>query len=449
MRRVLFTLICLVAALPLRAAEAVTEFTLDNGLEIVVIEDRRAPVVVHMLWYKVGSADEPAGKSGIAHFLEHLMFKGTENLESGEFSRTVSANGGQDNAFTSYDYTGYFQRVAADRLELMMEMEADRMVNLRINEEDVRTERGVVLEERNQRTDSDPGAIFGEQRRAAQFLNHRYGVPIIGWRQEIESLTREDFLAFYKEHYAPNNAVLVVAGDVEPQEVKALAEKHYGPIAANPEIADRMRPQEPPQLTERRLTFRDPRVAQPYIVRTYLAPERNSGSQEEAAALFMLAQVLGGSGATSVLGAELEFEAKTAVYTAAFYGGQSLDPTTFGILAVPTPEVSLADIEAQMDEVIARFIEEGVDEDQLRRLKAQIRASNIYAQDDVGSLARRYGAALTSGLTVEDVQAWPEILEAVTGDDIIDAAERIFDPQKSVTGWLMRPDTATDEEVSQ
>ncbi|MEM9437394.1 MAG: pitrilysin family protein [Pseudomonadota bacterium] len=437
----------IVAALPVRAAEQVTNFMLDNGMEVVVIEDRRAPVVVHMVWYKVGSADEPAGTSGIAHYLEHLMFKATENLEDGEFSKTVLENGGTDNAFTSFDYTAYFQRVAADRLGLMMEMEADRMANLRLDEDDIASERSVVIEERAQRTDSSPGAILREQMRAAQYYNHRYGIPIIGWRHEIEELGLADAQAFYDAHYAPNNAVLVVAGDVEPDEVRALAEEHYGVIPANPAIVDRDRSGEPPQVSERRLVYRDPRVAQPYFARTYLAPERNSGDQRQAAALTLLGNLLGVSGATSVLGEALEFEQQKAVYTSAFYRGMSLDATTFHLIAVPAAGVTLQQIEDAVDAEVAAFMEEGVDPAQLERIKAQWRASDIYSLDDVGSLARRYGAALTSGLTVEDVQAWPDVIQSITEDEIIAAAELVFDRSNAVTGWLAGPEEQA--EVSQ
>ncbi|MEL6914895.1 MAG: pitrilysin family protein [Pseudomonadota bacterium] len=427
------------AAAPLAAAEAVTNFFLDNGMEVVVIEDTRAPVVVHMVWYKVGSADEPETKSGIAHFTEHLMFKATDTLEDGEFQRIVSENGGNDNAFTSYDYTGYFQRVASDRLGLMMEMESDRMVNLALDEDDIATERGVIIEERNQRTDSSPGALMQEQVRAAQFLNHQYAVPIIGWRHEMETLGLEDANAFYEAHYAPNNAVLVVAGDVTPEEVRTLAEAHYGVIPANPAITERARPAEPPQRAERRLVYRDARVAQPYFTRTYLAPERNRGDQREAAALRLLASVLGGSGATSVFGETLEFEQEIAVYTSAYYMGLSLDETTFGLIGVPAPGTSLEELEAAMDAEIAAFLEKGVDPEQLARIKAQWRASEVYALDDVGGIARRYGAALTSGLTVQDVQDWPGIIQSITGEEIVAAAERLFDRKNAVTGYLMQP----------
>ncbi len=445
--RIAAALTAFVLALPATAAE-VTSFSLDNGMDVVVLEDHRAPVVVHMVWYRVGSADEPRGKSGIAHFLEHLMFKGTDTLGPGEFSAIVAANGGTDNAFTSYDFTGYFQRVAADRLGLMMEMEADRMVNLRLSPEHVDPEREVVLEERNQRTENDPGRLLSERRQAAQYLHHPYGTPIIGWKHEIEALTQEDAEAFYRAHYAPNNAILIVAGDVEPEEVRALAETHYGVIPANPAIKPRDRVDEPPQLAERRLMFEDPRVAQPYVVRTYLAPERDAGDQREAAALTLLAEVLGGSGTTSVLSRKLQFETTDSIYASAFYSGLSLDDTTFALMNVPAPGVSLEEGEAALDASVAEFLEEGIDPAQLQRIKTGIRASLIYGEDDIAGLARRYGAALTQGLTVEDVQAWPDILTSITEDEILEAGRRVFDRRKAVTAWLIAPEDAA-EEVSQ
>jgi zinc protease len=432
--------------------DGVTTFTLPNGMEAVVIEDDRAPVVVHMVWYDVGAADEPPGKSGIAHYLEHLMFKGTDELGPGEFSEIVAAQGGTDNAFTSQDYTGYFQRVASDRLGLMMEMEADRMADLRLESEDFLTERAVVLEERAQRTDSSPGARFGEQRQAMQYLNHPYGVPIIGWRHEIEQLTLQDALDFYERFYAPNNATLVVAGDVDPAEVERLALEHYGPIPANPDLEERARPAEPPQIAPRRLSFADARVSNPYVIRTYLAPERDPGAQEEAAALTLLAQVLGGSSQTSLLGRTLEQEEGVALYTTAFYDGTSLDDTTFGVLVMPVPGRSLEEAEADMDRMIETLLTEGIDPAQLDRIKAQARAAEIYGRDSLQGRAREYGVALTSGLTVEDVREWPALIEAVTEEDILAAAERLFDPARSVTGYLMRPDAPeaqSTEEVSQ
>ncbi|MES0825797.1 M16 family metallopeptidase [Ruegeria sp. SCP11] len=435
----------LFAATPLMAKEgheAVTTFTLDNGMDVVVIEDHRAPVVQHMVWYRAGSADEPVGSSGVAHFLEHLLFKGTDTLAPGEFSATVAANGGNDNAFTSYDYTAYFQRVAADRLELMMRMEADRMRNIRLSEDDIVTERDVILEERNQRTENSPRALFGEQMSAAQYLNHRYGVPIIGWRHEMETLDMDDALSFYQTHYAPNNAILVVTGDVEPDAVKALAEQYYGVIPANPDLPERVRSQEPPQTAERRLTYKDARVSQPYVQRSYLAPERDPGEQEKAAALFLLADLLGGS-TTSYLNEKLQFEQQMVVYAGAFYRGVSLDDTTFDLLVVPAQGVSLQEAEDAMDQAVADFIAEGVNEEDLDRIKMQLRAAQTYARDNVDGIGNRYGRALTSGLTVEDVQAWPDILQAVTGEEIIAAAREVLQPEASVTGWLMKDDEVT------
>lgn len=427
------------AAFPASAQDQVTSFTLDNGMDVVVIEDHRAPVVVHMVWYRAGSSDEPPGASGVAHYLEHLLFKGTDTLAPGEFSATVAKNGGSDNAFTSYDYTAYFQRIAADRLGLMMQMESDRMDNLRLSEEDIVTERDVIIEERNQRVENNPSALFREQKSALQYLNHPYGDPIIGWQHEMSQLGMEDALGFYETYYAPNNAILIVAGDVTPDEVRALAEQHYGKIPANPDLPERSRPQEPRQMAERRMVFEDARVAQPYVTRSYLAPERDSGAQEEAAALTLLAEILGG-GTTSLMAEKLQFDTQRAVSTGAYYWGTALDDTTFSLVVVPAPGVTLQEAEEAMYEVIETFLETGVDPEQLERIKMQVRASQIYARDDVSQLANRYGRALTQGLTVEDVQAWPEILEAVTAEDIVAAARDVFDRDKSVTGWLKAPE---------
>ncbi|MGQ3487749.1 M16 family metallopeptidase [Roseovarius pacificus] len=440
MRRLIASaMFCLAAALPAVAKEQVSSFPLDNGMDVVVIEDHRAPVVVHMVWYRAGAADEKPGVSGVAHFLEHLLFKGTETMEPGEFSATVARNGGSDNAFTSYDYTAYFQRVAADRLDLMMQMESDRMVNLQLGEDDILTERDVIIEERNQRVENNPGALFREQMNAAQYLNHPYGIPIIGWQNEMRELGLEDALEYYQTYYAPNNAILIVAGDLTPDNVRDMAQKHYGKLPANDDLPERARPQEPRQMAERRMVFRDARVAQPYVTRSYLAPERDSGSQEKAAALTLLAEILGG-GSTSVLAEALQFETRQAVNTAAYYGDTSLDDSTFDLVVMPAPGVTLQQAEDAMDDVIAGFLETGVDPEQLDRIKMQIRASQIYGQDDVGRLANRYGRALTQGLTVEDVQAWPDILQAVTAEDIMAAAREVLDRDKAVTGWLAAPE---------
>ncbi len=421
----------------LSAAAPAVEFWLENGMQVVVIEDHRSPAVTHMVLYRVGAADEPPGKSGIAHFVEHMMFRGTENYGPGEIDRIVESVGGVQNAFTTPDNTGYYQRVAAEHLETVMELESDRMDGLLVTAEDVATERNVVLEERNERTDSNPDAQFAEQRRAALYLNHPYGIPTIGWRHEIEALGLDDILEFYRRHYAPNNAILVVAGDAEPEEVLRLAKKHYGVHDASVEEFSRARRQEPPHRSARRMSMSDPRVAQPYLVRSYLAPERDPGDQEAAAALTILAEMLGGGGINSIFSQELELKAEKAIYTSASYGGGSIDDASFVLFALPKDGVPLEELEAEMDRVIADFLENEVDEEHLARIKAQLRAAWIYGLDDVQGLGFEYGKALANGLSIKDVEEWPAVLAAVTADDIIEAATAVFNLDNSVTGWMM------------
>ncbi|WP_445811341.1 M16 family metallopeptidase, partial [Yoonia sp.] len=306
-----------------------------------------------------------------------------------------------------------------------------------LTQADIETERNVVLEERNQRTENNPGALAREQFNAALYQNHRYGVPIIGWKHEMEELSLQDATDFYDLYYAPNNAVLVVAGDVDPQDVLALAREHYGPIPANADLPARARPTEPPQRAERRISYVDPRVSQPYLVRSYLAPQRQSGAQDDAAALVYLAELLGGSPFTSELGRALQFDTQTAIYTNASYGGMSLDATTFSFVVLPSEDVSLPEAEAAMDDVIAGFMDSEIDPARMEAIRTQLRASEIYALDDAQGLARRYGTALTTGLTVADVQAWPDILQAVTPAQIKDVAARVFDRNSAVTGWIV------------
>ncbi len=320
-----------------------------------------------------------------------------------------------------------------------MRMESDRMVNLQLGEGDIATERDVIIEERNQRTENDPFSLFREQKNAAQYLNHRYGVPVIGWRHEMEDLSLEDALSYYRQYYAPNNAILVVAGDVTPDEVHALAKQYYGVIPANPDLKPRDRPQEPRQMAERRLIFKDARVSQNYVSRSYTAPERDTGAQEKAAALTMLAHVLG-DGSNSVLTEKLQFESKVSVWDAAWYRELSLDDTTFTLIVAPAEGVTLQEAEDAMDKALAEFMQEGVDPEHLDRIRLQIRASKIYERDDVGSIADEYGRAMTQGLSVADVEAWPDILQAVTAEDIMAAATEVFNRDHAVTGWLTTPE---------
>ncbi|MGE3740931.1 MAG: M16 family metallopeptidase, partial [Geminicoccaceae bacterium] len=314
-------------------------FTLDNGMEVVVVENHRAPVLAHMVWYKVGTADSPPGKSGLPHFLEHLMFKGTGEIPPGEFSKIVARQGGNDNAFTSQDSTAYFQMIAKDRLELVMAMEADRMVNLDLSDEHVYPERDVILEERRSRVDNEPSALLGEQLMAAQYLHHPYRLPVIGWFHEIAGYTREDALEFYRTWYAPNNAVLVIAGDVTAAELRPLAERTYGAVAARPMLT-RRRLAEPPQHAARRVTLRHERVRQPNLMRTYLAPSYASPGHEHAYALELLSEILGGGG-TSRLFRSVVVERALAAGAGSHYRGTGLDGTIFRIYGVPRPGVDL------------------------------------------------------------------------------------------------------------
>ena len=424
---------------PLEAFGNVTSFSLENGMRVVVVEDHRAPVVTHMVWYRAGASDENSGKSGIAHLLEHLLFKETENVENGEFSKTVAALGGSDNAFTSQDYTAYYQRVSKQYLDLMMYYESDRMKNLKISELDFNTEVKVVIEERSQRTDSKPGALFNEQNMASLYLNHPYGVPIVGWRHELDDLVLEDAIDFYKTYYSPNNAILIVSGDVDPKNVQILANKFYGSLENTIYLDVRKRPAEPPQIVERRLIFEDERVSQPYITRTYLAAERDPGQQREAAALTLLADLIGSDGIQSILGKTLQLDNKKAIYTNAYYNGLSYDDTNFSLIVVPNNDVTLLSIEVELDKVINTFISNGIDEDHLERIKFQYKAQQIYSLDSAYSQARRFGVALTSGLTIEDVLAWPKTIQDIKSAEILAAAVSLFKKESSVTGWIRNP----------
>ncbi len=424
----------------------VTHFMLANGLEVVVIPDHRAPVVTHMLWYKVGSADETPGKSGLAHFLEHLMFKGTAKNPAGRFSQVVATIGGQENAFTSSDYTGYFQRVPREELKSMMAFEADRMTGLVLTDDVVKPELNVVLEEYNMRVANNPAARLGEQMEAALYLNHPYGRPIIGWRQEIEKLNREDALAFYRRFYTPNNAVLVIAGDVTPDQVKKLAEETYGKVPRVIEIGPRARPQEPTHEAVRTVTLADPRVMQPSLQRYYLAPSSTTAKAGESEALEVLAHVLG-RGSNSRLYQTLVADKGIAVNASANYDGTALDATRFNVYGSPKPGTSLAQLEAAIDAVIAEIIDKGVTSEELERAKSRMIADAVYAQDNQRTLAQWYGAALTTGSTIDQVRTWPDRIRAVTGEAVQQAARQWFDKRRSVTGYLVK-DTTPGEKRS-
>jgi zinc protease len=418
----------------------VTHFTLGNGLEVVVIPDHRTPVVTHMVWYKVGSADETPGKSGLAHFLEHLMFKGTKKNPLGRYSQTVSTLGGQENAFTTDDYTTFYQRIPRQRLKTLMEFESDRMTGLVLTDDVVKPELQVVLEEQNMRVANNPGARLSEAMEAALYLNHPYGRPVIGWRHEIEKLDREGALAFYRRFYTPNNAVVVVAGDVTADEVKALAEETYGKVERVVEVPPRDRPKEPVQEAARTVTLADPRVTQPSLRRIYLAPSAASADPGESEALDVLSSILGG-GSNSRLYQALVVDQDIALNVGAGYDGTALDYAPFLVAVIPKPGTTLPQIEAAMDAVLAEVIDKGVTAEELDRVKNGLIADAAYAQDNQTTLARWFGAALMTGMTVEQVQAWPDRVRQVTADSVRAVARRYLDKRRSVTGYLIKDTT--------
>lgn len=410
-------------------------FTLANGLQVVVISNHRSPIVTQMVWYKAGAADEAWGKSGIAHFLEHLMFRGTRDVPPGEFSKIVAHNGGRDNAFTSYDYTGYFQNVSRDRLDLVMKLESGRMAGLTLTDDVVNPERDVILEERRQVVENRPSALLREQMNAALFLNHPYHRPVIGWEHEMRALTRDDAIAWYEKYYTPSNAILIVAGDITVEELKPLAEKYYGPIPARA-VPPRMRPKEPPPRAPRRVELKDSRVPQPSITRTYLAPSYSAGATEHAYALQVFAELLGGA-ATSQLNRTLVLDQQLATSAGAWYDPTALDLGSFGVSASARSGTDIHDLEAALDAQIQDILTKGANEDEVERAKSRMRASAIYARDSLSTGARIIGAALTTGQTIADVEAWPERIGAVTTAQVNAAARAILMPERSVTGLLL------------
>jgi zinc protease len=415
----------------------VADFTLANGLELVVIPDHRAPVVTHMIWYKVGAADETPGKSGLAHFLEHLMFKGTAKNPTGKFSQVVARIGGQENAFTSQDYTGYYQRVPSDQLKTVMEFEADRMTGLQLTDDVVLPERNVILEEQNQRIGNNPRARLGEQIDAALYLNNPYGKPVIGWRHEMEELSRDDAIGFYRRFYAPNNAVVVIAGDVDPPKARALVEETYGKVPRHNNLPPRIRAQEPPPVAARSLTLADARAEIPTLQREYLVPSFATSKRGESMALEVLAHILG-SGSNSRLYRGLVVDKQVAVAANAWYDASTLDLSKFAIGGSPRPGVTLTQLEAETDAIVVEVIAKGVTAEELERAKTRLIADAVYALDNQASMARWYGTAMTTGASVNDVKNWPDRIRAVTAEQVQDAARQWLDKRRSVTGYLVK-----------
>ncbi len=417
------------------------QFTLDNGLQVVVIPDHRAPVVTQMVWYKVGAADEPPGKSGIAHLFEHLMFKGTDEIPPGEFSKIVARNGGSDNAFTAADYTAYFQNIAADRLDLVMRLEADRMANTRLDEQTVLTERDVVMEERLSRVANEPSALLGERVDLALWTVHPYRNPVIGWEHELSTLGHDDAIAFYRQWYAPNNAVLIVAGDATVEQVRQLAQQHYGAIPRGPEFSrERVRDLPPP--ADSRVVMRHPRVSQASWSRQYVAPSYALGEPGEAYALQVLSELLG-SGSTSRLYQDLVVKGRVAVSAGSFYRATAVDYGTFGFYGTPAADRTPEDVEAAIDAEVERLLTDGVTAEEVDMAKQRLKAGLVYARDSSQTAARTIGAALATGSTLDDVQAWPRRIAEVTPEQVMQVARKVLRDSQSATGVLLPQAPAT------
>ncbi len=421
----------------------ITTFELANGMQVVVIPDNRAPVVTHMLWYKVGSAEDPVGKSGIAHFLEHLMFKGTKKVPANEFSEKVAEIGGQENAFTSSDYTSYYQKVSPKALKMVMAYEADRMENLVLSDKDIIPERDVVLEERRSRIANSPGAILSETLESVLYLHHPYGNPVIGYENEIRGLTRHDAITFYDKYYTPNNAVLVVAGDIDESAVRAYANDTYGKVRRRADPGPRRRITEPEPVTARSVTYQDERVTAPSLRRMYLVPSYHSGEPGEAEALDILGTILGG---TSIgrLYRQLAIDNEFATNITAGLRGGAMDMTRLSIRASPRGETTIAQLEAEIDKVLKDIIENGVSAEELDHARNAMIKSEIYARDSQSSMARIVGAVFSVGGDLGDVLDWTGRLEKVTVGDVNLVARKYLVKNRSVTGYLL-PKKQTDE----
>lgn len=415
-------------------------FTLKNGLEVVVIENHRAPIVTQMIWYKAGAGDEHRGKTGIAHFLEHLMFRGTKETPPGAFSRIVAQNGGRENAFTTADYTAFFQNVASDRLELVMKLESERMTGLVLSDAVVLPERDVILEERRTRIDDSPSALLDEQINAALYLTGRYHHPVIGWENEMEGLTTADALAWYRRWYAPNNAILIVGGDATLDEVKRLAEKYYGPIPARP-VPPRFEQQEPPKVAAARLVMKSKRAGEPSWSRSYLAPSYVAGEKKYAYALQVLAEAMGG-GATSRLYRDLVVEKKLALNAGAYYDPNALGLASFGFYATPQKGVAIADLEAAVEAEIAAALKDGLTQQEIDRAKRRMQQEAIYARDSLSGPARIIGAGLATGRSLDEIETWPERIGAVTLGEVNEAARLVIRDATAVTGVLLPEPTS-------
>jgi zinc protease len=428
-----FVALALIAE-PCVAAETTAEHDLANGMRVIVKSDRRAPVAVVMVWYRVGSIDEVNGRTGVAHVLEHMMFKGTAATPAGAYSRAIAAAGGRENAFTSNDFTGYFATLDKSKLDLMLGLEADRMVNLALAPEEFAKEIKVVMEERRMRTEDQPRSLVYEQLIATALTAHPYRNPIIGWMNDLENMRVEDALDFYKRWYVPNNAILVVVGDVEPQEVFALAEKHFGAIPSRP-LPQRKPQLEPDQLGIKRVTVKAP-AELPFVIMTFRVPALRDPERDwEPYALKMLAAVLDGSAAAR-LPRSLVREQRIASDTDASYDGVARGPEYFMLSATPTPGKSVTEVEAALRREMAKVISDGVTEEELNRAKAQAIAANVFQRDSMFYQAQVIGTLENAGLSHKTIEVQLRKLREITSEQVREVARKYFTDDALTIAYL-------------
>ncbi|MEM6602863.1 MAG: pitrilysin family protein [Pseudomonadota bacterium] len=409
-------------------------YKLDNGLELLIYEDKRAPVVAHSVWYKVGAADELDGESGLAHFFEHLMFKGTKNVEPGYFSKFVARIGGEDNAYTTNDYTVYYQNVASEFLPNVMKMEADRMVNLQVPDHEFYLERDVVLEERSMRVDNNPAALLSEQMSSMLYRNHPYGSPTIGWRHEIAKLTPQHARDFYKRYYAPNNAIVTIVGDVDPDEVLELAQKTYGKNKAFKEITPYVRPSEPPQNARRFVTLADDKVSLPSLFYYMQGIDPKENLRELYA--FAIGLKALGSGDQSYLYRKWVKEEELALSIGVYTSVETIDAGPVMLQAMPSQKISLEQLDATLQNDISEIVKKGLSDEDIQVVQSDMIVDFIRSSDSRGNMARFWGTGLIRGIPIEELRNFPANIANITPDEVNEALRKVFRQENRVVGYL-------------
>lgn len=404
-------------------------------MEVVLAENHRIPAVSHMLWFKVGSADDPEGKSGLAHYVEHMMFQGTPTVASGEYARRIAGLGGQENAFTSYDYTAFYVNIAKEHLAEVMELEADRLQHLAPREADFLRERNVIVEERRMRVDNNPQAMLAEQMNAALYLNHPYHRPVIGWKHEMENLRWEDVKSFIDAHYTPANAILVVIGDITAEELKPLAEKYYGSMDGRISSERRWK-DEPPPRAARRVELHHENVTQPAFEKIYMAPSLAYGDKQQAIPLWLLAHILGG-GEASRLHQALVVKQALATHVSVDYDGIQKGPGDFSISILPAAGVTFAVLEAALEKEMEKVRVAPVSAEELERAKTLLKADVIYTRDGLQGMAMVFGRLRAIGLPASMFDEWAGWIETTTARQVKDSAAALLQGMNAVTGVLL------------